>query len=94
VRRLVITARAERDLKSALAWLAQRNIRAAREMESDLAADMAAVASHPERWRRTLGAGTRIKSSLKWHKQIVFRVEDEAVVILSIRDTRMKPQGS
>lgn len=46
---LLISAAAEQDHSEALAWYAERSIRAAEGFEAEFAAALLVVAEHPER---------------------------------------------
>lgn len=86
-----ISKRAERELADALEWFKERNPSAAKQAEEDIAVAINLAAAFPMANRAARSEFERIKSLPKWHKIIIYKVEIDRIVIVSIRDTRQEP---
>jgi plasmid stabilization system protein ParE len=90
---IFVTAQAERELEAMLAWLSERNPKAAQKAELDVSRAIDLAALFPMANRAAKSELERIKSLPKWHKVIIYKVEAERIIVLSIRDTRQLPQS-
>jgi plasmid stabilization system protein ParE len=87
---IVMTLRASRELRATRRFLVSRRPQSGDDWIADFVS-----AVHMLRLLPLIGrAGTQAKENFwslpKWHKVIVYRIEDTRIVILTIRDTRQE----
>jgi plasmid stabilization system protein ParE len=86
--------KAQGELFEAVAWLLSRNPSAAVSASDDIMSAVKAAAMRPSA-KRAASANNpdiRIKSLPRWHKIIVYQIQPDRIVIVSIRDTRQEPK--
>jgi plasmid stabilization system protein ParE len=81
---------AKADLLVSLAWLLSRNAPSAEKAARDIQRAVELAAAFPMANRAARSEFERIKSLPKWHKIIIYKVEIDRIVIVSIRDTRQE----
>ena len=85
--------RAQHDLLTTLAWLLSRSPTSAERAAEDILGAVQSAARRPYANRSAQisdSSSSRIKSLPKWHKIIIYKVEPDRIVIVSIRDTRQE----
>jgi plasmid stabilization system protein ParE len=84
---------ADRDLEQAYAYLLERDPPAARRFAAAIFAAVDRLVAHPELGRvaRDLEPVGRYRHILSGRYRVIYRVDDEALVILRVWDTRRDP---
>lgn len=91
--RIILSSKARYDFVQMIAWIDQHNPRSATLARDDVLASFSPIARHPmaNHSAKTSDKGDkRIKSLPKWHKVIIYKVETDRILIISIRDTRQE----
>jgi plasmid stabilization system protein ParE len=89
-RKLSFHPAARDDAAGARQWYSQRSAIAARAFLTELILAVESVREAPERWPRYL-AGTRQYHFPKFPFSLIYRVSDEAIVVIAIAHHRRKP---
>ena len=81
--------RAEGELRRLLTYIRERQPAAAQRAAADITASARRLGDHPALGRGGRLDGTRELSFPKWKQILVYRVHDQGVEIITLRDTRM-----